>query len=87
MIKIYREQNDPIAYVRQIGVDKLRYEELILTLAKQQKYITRDNVQQLLNINGSQAYRILKKLADHGKLTLIGKGRSARYELSTCGRP
>ena len=77
--KIYKEQNNAIGYARQTGISRLRYEELVLELSKQQEYITRDNVQQLLNISSSQAYRILKKLADKGKLILVGKGRSAKY--------
>ena len=59
----------------------LKYEELTLKLAEQQGYVTRDNVRELLNISNSQAYRILKKLADKEKLILIGTGRNARYEI------
>lgn len=81
--KVYREQENSVGYVRQTGIDKLKYEELVLKLVKQQGYITRDNVIELLGVNQSQAYRILKKLADNGKLVLIGKGRKAKYELIT----
>lgn len=79
--KVYREQDNSAGYVRQTGIDKLKYDELVLKLAKQQGYITRDNVSELLNISNSQAYRILKKLADKGKLVLLGKGRSSRYKI------
>lgn len=79
--KIYRQQDNSIGYVRQTGIDKVKYEELVLKLAKQQGYVTRDNVKELLNINNGQAYRILKKLVDKKRLVLIGKGRSARYIL------
>lgn len=79
--KVYREQNDSVGYVRQTGISKIKHEELVLKLAKKQGHVTRYNVSELLNISESQAYRILKKLADKGELVLIGKGRSARYEL------
>lgn len=79
--KVYREQDNSNGYVRQTGIDKLKYEELVMKLTKQQGYVTRDNVSELLNITNSQAYRVLKKIADKGKLVLIGKGRSAHYEL------
>lgn len=79
--KVYRAQENSVGYVRQTGIDTLKYEELSLKLAKQQGYVTRDNVKELLNISSSQAYRILKKLADKEKLVLIGTGRNARYEL------
>lgn len=79
--KVYKVQENSVGYIRQTGIDKLRFEELTLALAKQQGYVTRDNVGELFNISDSQAYRVLKKLADKGKLILIGTGRNARYEL------
>lgn len=81
--KVYREQENSVGYVRQTGIDKLKYEELVLKLAKQQGFVTRDNVVELLEVNQSQSYRVLKKLADKGKLVLVGKGRKAKYELNT----
>ncbi len=79
--KIYKAQDNSVGYVRQTGIDKLKYDELVLKLAKQQGFVTRDNVSELFNISSSQAYRVLKKLANKGTLVLIGKGRSSRYEL------
>lgn len=79
--KVYKEQDNSVGYVRQTGIDKLKYEELVLKLANQQGFVTRDNVSELLNVSPSQAYRILKGLANKNKLILIGKGRMARYEL------
>lgn len=78
--KVYKGQDNSVGYVRQAGIDKLKYEELILKLTIQQGYVTRENVRELLNISDSQAYRVLKKLVDKGKLVLLGKGRSARYQ-------
>ena len=80
--KVYRENDDVVGYVRQTGIDSIKYEELVLKLAREQKgIITRDNVIELLNVSDSQAYRILKKLADSGKLKLEGKGRGSKYRL------
>lgn len=80
--KVYREQDNAVGYVRQTGIDKMKYEELVLKLAKQQNgYVTRDNVMELLNLTTSQAYRILKKLADENKLNLEGKGKGSKYKL------
>ena len=59
-----------------------KYEELIMKLAANQNgSVTRDNVVDLLGINPSQAYRVLKKLTEKGKLKLVGSGRAARYEI------
>lgn len=36
---------------------------------------------ELLNVTPSQAYRLLKKMSDKGRIKLVGNGRSAYYEL------
>lgn len=79
--KVYREQDNSVGYVRQTGIDKLKYDELVMKLAEQQGYVTRDNVSELLNVSNSQAYRVLKRLADKKKLILEGKGRNSRYKI------
>lgn len=80
--KVYRAQDNAVGYVRQTGIDTMKYAELVLKLARQQNgYVTRDNVKELLNLDDNQAYRVLRKLADNGKLKLIGKGKGAKYQL------
>ncbi len=80
--KVYREQENMVGYVRQTGIDLIKYEELVLKLAANQNgIVTRDNVVDLLGINPSQAYRVLKKIAENGKLKLVGSGRASHYEL------
>lgn len=81
--KVYKAQDNMVGYVRQTGIDSVKYEAWIMELVQQQNgKITRDNVVELLNVSPSQAYRLLKKMADKGKLRLIGSGRSAYYEKS-----
>lgn len=79
--KVYKSQDNSAGYAGQAGIDSSKREELVLKFTKQQGYVTRDNVSELLNISESRAYRFLKKLADKGHLVLVGKGRAARYEL------
>ena len=80
--KVYREQDNTVGYVRQTGIEMIKFEELIMKLAKNQKgTVTRENVVDLLGITPSQAYRLLKRLADNGKLKLVGSGRSSHYEI------
>lgn len=79
--KVYKSQDNALGYVRQTGIDRLKYEELIIKLIEQQGFVTRENVCELFNIPPSQAYRQLKDLASENKIVLVGKGRSARYEL------
>lgn len=80
--KVYRDQDNMTGYVRQTGIDLIKHEELIIKLAKTQHgIVTRENVVDLLGINPSQAYRLLKRLTDSGKLKLVGSGRGAHYEM------
>lgn len=80
--KVYKEQDNIVGYVRQTGIDAVKYEAWIMELLqKQSGKVTRDNVVELLNVTPSQAYRLLKKLSDKGKIRLVGNGRAAYYEL------
>lgn len=80
--KVYREQENMVGYVRQTGIDLIKYEELVLKLAVNQNgIVTRNNVVDLLGINTAQAYRVLKKISENGKLKLVGHGRASHYEL------
>lgn len=72
-----------VAFVRQTGIDELRYEELILQLAKTNpEGITRKEIVDLLYISKDQAYRLLKLLVEKNKLKVIGTGRTTKYQLS-----
>lgn len=72
---------DPIQHVRQTDIDAVRYKELVMTLARRKKYITRRDVIELLHVSPSQAYRQLKKLVGEGLLTLDGTTSAAKYTL------
>ena len=81
-LKVYKKQKNTIGYVRQTGIKSVRYEAMIMELAERQGgYITRENVMELLNVSPNQAYKLLKTMADKGKLILEGKGRAARYRI------
>lgn len=80
--KVYKEQDNIVGYVCQTGIDAVKYEAWIMELIqKQGGKITRDNVVELLNVTPPQAYRLLKKMSDKGRIKLVGNGRSAYYEL------
>lgn len=79
---MYKEQDNIVGYVCQTGIDAVKYEAWIMELIqKQGGKITRDNVVELLNVTPPQAYRLLKKMSDKGRIKLVGNGRSAYYEL------
>ena len=75
--KVYQNK---INYVRQTVIDTVRYNELVLKLAKKQGYVSRNDVIKLLRVTDSQAYRILKRLADSGKLIKQGSGCNTKYK-------
>lgn len=80
--KVYKEQDNIVGYVRQTGIDAVKYEAWIMELMHNQGgKITRDNVVELLNVTPPQAYRLLKKLSDKGSIKLVGSGRAAYYEM------
>lgn len=77
-VKVY---HDPAQYVRQRGIDQLRHQELVVSLAKKQKKITRRDVIELLRVTPPQAYRILNKLVQEGILERKGTTSAAVYRL------
>ena len=78
-VKAYQ---NPTQYVRQRGIDQLRYRELVVSLAKKQKSITRKDVIELLRVTPPQAYRILNKLVQEGILERKGITSAAEYHLA-----
>ena len=74
-----KSYKDPAKYVRQTGIDQLRFPELVMKLAKQQGFVSRKDVIELLHISPSQAYRLLRKMVEDGRLTRQVNTISARY--------
>lgn len=77
---LYVQSGKSKEYVRQAGIDKIRYPEMIMKLANTQGKITKDDVIQLLHITPAEAYRQLKTLRAQGKIELIYGGRYATYK-------
>jgi len=80
--KIYRENDEAIQYVRQTDIDSIRYPELVMMLAHTQNgIISKQDVTELLNVTPTQAYTIIKKLQNEGKLERICSGKYAKYRV------
>ena len=73
---------NPVQYVRQTDIDRIRYAELVLKLAQRKAFVTRKDVVELLHVSPSQAHRLLKKMEADGTLTQSGKSKSTRYSLA-----
>lgn len=78
---VYKENYGKAGYVRQRDIDETRYLELIISMAKQNEFISRADVVQLLHVKENHAYRLLKSLVDAGKLEPINRGRYAKYKI------
>ena len=77
--KVYRRSGKMVEYVRQSGIDKVRYPELIIKLMREQKTVSKNDVMELLHLDGNQAYYQLRKLVKEGRAKKVGSGRNARY--------
>lgn len=79
--KVYKAKGNLSGYIRQKGIEEIRYDELILNLLKKQNSITRNDVAELLHVSLPAAYRLLVKLRKKNKIKLIKQGRISKYTL------
>ena len=80
--KVYKENNRSIQYVRQTGIDRVAYPEMIIKLARTQDgIITKQDVAELLKLTPDQAYSEIKKLVEAGKIYKFCGGKYAKYKL------
>ena len=79
--KVYQKLGESVAYIREKGIDELRYEELVLEYVKRYGEISNKIVRELLGVDIYKASRILRKLVRDGKLQRKGEKRNASYML------
>lgn len=80
--RVYSQSGKDAGFVRQSDIDKVRYPELIMKLARQQGgAVRRGDVEQLLHLQAKQAYREISKLVGDGRLVPVGRGPKSRYEI------
>ena len=78
---LYQTLGESIAYIREVGIDAIRYEEMILAYVRQYGAITNRITRELLGVSSFQASRLLKKLTTEGKLCKEGTYKNAAYRL------
>ena len=59
-------------------------EHVILDYLKQNEIITRSEVEKMLEVGTTTAYRILKRMTENGILTQYGKGKNTKYKKLPC---
>jgi len=81
---VYRALGKPAAYVRARGFESEQMEQMVLQYVRAHDRIARREVMELCKVNGPQAYRLLRKQVDAGRLRPVGPrtGRGAAYELN-----
>jgi ATP-dependent DNA helicase RecG len=80
-LQVYQKGTTYLGYERQKPLVGTSYLELVVELATTKEYISRMDVATLLSIDPNSAYRVLKRLAEDGKLELVQKGRYAKYRM------
>ncbi|MCL5677444.1 MAG: putative DNA binding domain-containing protein [Firmicutes bacterium] len=76
----YRRLGDKAAYVRQRGFEPLQQEQMVLQYVEKHGRITRREAAALCRLSPDQAYRLLMRLAEGGKLARHGTKKAAWYE-------
>jgi ATP-dependent DNA helicase RecG len=76
---VYRRLANPEGYVRAHGIDRLRWEGLVMEWAVNHGRVARADVITLLRVTPDQAYKILERMCTKGKLVRQGKGRRGSY--------
>lgn len=77
--KVYKRKGKVKEYVRQTGIDSIRYPELILKLVEKQGRVTKRDVAELLHLDPDGAYYEIRKLVTGGKLVSAKRGPDAYY--------
>ena len=81
--KLYHDKDKTAGYVLQKDIDEARYAEMIVDMAKRTEFIARADVMNLLHVNDSKAYTLLRQLVKQNILQPVNKGRYAKYKLNS----
>lgn len=77
--KVYKKIGQAAAYIRQAGFDPIQQEQMVLTYIDKLGSIKRADVMELCRLSGPQAYHLLNRLQQQGKIRKKGKKRYAFY--------
>ena len=78
---VFKRLGRPTAYVHRRGIEGVRQEELVMQMAYKYGKVTRGDVLQLFpNLTEDQAFRLLQKLVQSGRLRPKGSKRGRYYE-------
>ncbi len=78
---VYSDDSQRMGYVLQKDIDKTRHLELIQSLARENEFISKSDVVQLLHVSEDRAYYLIKKLVGTNVLKIVQKGHYAKYQI------
>ncbi|NTU50426.1 MAG: ATPase [Desulfobulbaceae bacterium] len=78
-VRLYQNSGQRAEYIRQAGFAPIQQEQMVLNYIDKHGSIKRADVMDLCHLNGSQAYRLLKKLSDKGLVCKAGEKKYAVY--------
>lgn len=81
--KVYRTTGQKAACIRQAGFDPIQQERMVLKYIDQYGSIKRAEVAELCHLTPPQAYHLLNKLKNQGKIQKEGERRHAVYTRKT----
>ena len=76
----YRRLGEKAAHVHQRGFDPMQQEQMVLQYVENHGRITRAEAAGLCKLSPDQAYRLLQRLTESGRLTRHGTKKGAWYE-------
>ena len=79
---LYQRSGKRSEYIRQAGFTSIQQEQMILQFIDKHGSIKRSEVMDLCHLSGSQAYHLLKKISDSGKILKQGERKHAVYTKS-----
>lgn len=77
--KVYRTTGQKAAYIRQAGFDPIQQEQMVLNYIDKHGSIKRVEAMDLCRISKDQAYKLLNRLKDSGKIEKKGEKKGAVY--------
>jgi ATP-dependent DNA helicase RecG len=78
-VRLYQNAGQRAEYIRQAGFAPIQQEQMVLNYIDKHGSIKRADVMDLCHLNGSQAYRLLKKLSENGLVCKAGEKKYAVY--------
>ncbi|WP_187370990.1 ATP-binding protein [Gracilibacillus massiliensis] len=79
--RVYESLGETIQYTKDKDFDEIQAKQMILDYLRNNKKITRPDVESLCGFSSTSSKRILQQLRDEGLIVLVGRSRASHYVL------